>query len=446
MKFKILVVLTLILVVISVWKWNIWFGNIEEAEFETPVNSINRIMLSVGEQIDSERNLSWRSDTCIKDNWVNLVMDGTIDTVKVNGVGTVVETQGGKSVFYRVGLNNLTQGAIYHYQIKNNYDKTPWYSFRMGNQSDDFSFLYLGDVQDKKTGDDEGIFQHLANKYSDVDFWAFGGDMIERPIEKYWNIWYASLEQVPCSIPFIACPGNHEYFKGIIKKIDKRWTHYFPLPQNGPENYKGRCCYWEYKNALIVTLDTDGFCNPFSIKEEYDWIKELFEATTCRWKIVIMHHPVYSLRKKCLNLTSHYVLQPLFEEYGVDLVLQGHDHGYARYNTKDKSGGAMIPVYVTSSCSKKSYTPSVFDKWDRMAAFRKMYQIINVSKDSLNYKCFDYANGLYDDITIHSSNKSITQNMVHTAELLDPSEKLINKGGDALHDYQEGAKERIKSH
>ncbi len=435
-------VILICIISLSVWKWKIWFGEIVEEKFQTEAHLIDRVMLSLGENVASERNLAWRCDTMVRKHVVTLIKENSEDTIYIESKGTLVETQGGKSVFYRAEITQLESGKEYRYSIKNSNYVTPFYTFKMGDNSSSYSFVYIGDIQDKKLEDNKGVLKNIITNNKDADFIAFGGDMIERPTEKYWNIWYQSLNQMQCNIPFIACAGNHEYHKGIIKKIDKRWTHYFPQPHNGPENFKGRCCYWNYKNTLFVVLDTDGICEPFALQEQYSWAKEVLKKSDAKWKIVIMHHPVRSLRSQRINPVCCYLYKPLFEDFGVDLVLQGHDHGYSRLTEKDDLGNPKTPVYIVSSCSPKYYTPSVFDEWDSMAAFRKMYQVINVSPDTLTYKCYDIEKGLYDDLTIAFKDKVITQNKTEKPELLAPSDRLIKKGGSNLKDYLDNVEER----
>ena len=47
-----------------------------------------------------------------------------------------------------------------------------------------------------------------------------------------------------------------------------------------------------------------------------------------RWKIVVMHHPVYSSGNHGSTEEFHPWMPRLFERRGIDLVLQGHDHVY----------------------------------------------------------------------------------------------------------------------
>jgi len=445
MKLKITLFILLLIAVFVGIQWNTWFGQVYEEPYTTPSDTITRIMMSLGEDVATQRNFSWRCDTVEKVHQFKLVEQGAEDTILVANKGTLVKSTGGKAVFYRAELKNLVQGKSYFYQISNSNYSTEWHNFSMGDTTSTFSFLYIGDVQDKTKGQGEGILKRIIEDNNQVDFLAFGGDMIERPLEKYWDIWFDAICQFPCQIPFVACTGNHEYNKGIIKKLDLRWTHYFPQPQNGPKNFLGRCSYMHYKNTLFVVLDTDGICEPFALHEQYAWVKDLMLKSNARWKIVMMHHPVESLRKERLNVACCYFFKPLFEECGVDLVLQGHDHGYGRMTPKDDSGNAHTPVYVISSCSHKSYTPTRFDVWDRMASFRKMYQMVSITPDSLVYKSYDVEKGLYDGVTINYATKLVKDQNINMPELLEPSENLLKKGGKELKKYQKNVEERERS-
>ena len=52
--------------------------------------------------------------------------------------------------------------------------------------------------------------------------------------------------------------------------------------------------------------------------------------TTATWKIVALHHPPYSAGYQGSNLDVRRTFAPIFERYGVQLVLSGHDHDYQR--------------------------------------------------------------------------------------------------------------------
>lgn len=86
------------------------------------------------------------------------------------------------------------------------------------------------------------------------------------------------------------------------------------------------------------------------------WLTEALRDSTARWKIVAMHHPIYSPRR-CLwwivrcrgaNVRLRAQLEPLFREHGVDLVFQGHMHLYARLRPRHG-----IQYFVTGAGSKR---------------------------------------------------------------------------------------------
>ncbi len=69
-----------------------------------------------------------------------------------------------------------------------------------------------------------------------------------------------------------------------------------------------------------------------------DWLKADLAATTKKWKVVIWHQTPYSgqddfteensVQIFCTATRHHF--NPILEQYGVDLVLVGHDHNYQR--------------------------------------------------------------------------------------------------------------------
>jgi hypothetical protein len=98
---------------------------------------------------------------------------------------------------------------------------------------------------------------------------------------------------------------------------------------------------FDHKRAHFVALDTQSV--PYDVNsEQYAFISSDLTQTKQRvddgmldWVIVFMHHPMYT---SCIDSCSHHgnmtgiraVYQPLFDSYGVDLVLQGHVHAYER--------------------------------------------------------------------------------------------------------------------
>jgi len=65
--------------------------------------------------------------------------------------------------------------------------------------------------------------------------------------------------------------------------------------------------------------------------EQYEWIKSELAGSSDDWKIVVFHHPLYSSGGRHGSDTKlRESMEPLFVQYGVSVVLQGHDHFYER--------------------------------------------------------------------------------------------------------------------
>ncbi len=86
-----------------------------------------------------------------------------------------------------------------------------------------------------------------------------------------------------------------------------------------------------------------------------DWLKTVLPASTATWKIAVFHHPAWTCGEYRSNaaVVQHWV--PLFEQYGVQLVLSGHDHNYQRFGSRNGvryivHGGGGAHLYPIESC------------------------------------------------------------------------------------------------
>jgi calcineurin-like phosphoesterase family protein len=66
-------------------------------------------------------------------------------------------------------------------------------------------------------------------------------------------------------------------------------------------------------------------------KKQIDWLNSELAKDTSEWKIAFFHHPPYSSGGKHGSDTQlRKVVEPIFVEYGVNVVLTGHEHFYER--------------------------------------------------------------------------------------------------------------------
>jgi len=90
--------------------------------------------------------------------------------------------------------------------------------------------------------------------------------------------------------------------------------------------------YVNYKDALFVSLYVPLQYNEVS-QERYDWLENILRNSDKRFKFVFFHNPSYStgMRGPNINVRS---LDPLFRNYNVDIVFNGHTHAYERFKTE----------------------------------------------------------------------------------------------------------------
>ena len=87
------------------------------------------------------------------------------------------------------------------------------------------------------------------------------------------------------------------------------------------------------------------------------WLAEALGRSRARWKVVAIHHPMYTPRRcqwwrfGCRGEDDALApeLEPIFRAHGVDVVFQGHQHLYARL--KPQHG---IRYFVTGAGGKKA--------------------------------------------------------------------------------------------
>ena len=72
------------------------------------------------------------------------------------------------------------------------------------------------------------------------------------------------------------------------------------------------------------------------------WLRRALRRSRARWKVAVFHHPPFTCggHSGAKDVAARWI--PLFQRFGVDLVLSGHDHNYQRFA---KRGGVTYVVH-----------------------------------------------------------------------------------------------------
>jgi len=137
----------------------------------------------------------------------------------------------------------------------------------------------------------------------------YGGQGPQDLVKKFSQPYKALLDM---GVKFYASLGNHD---GTEQSLYK------------PFNMGGRR-YYTYKKGKTQFFALD---SSYLSPEQLSWLEKELQNSTADWKIPYFHHPLYSSAiKHGSDLEVRKVLEPLFLQYGVQVVFSGHDHVYER--------------------------------------------------------------------------------------------------------------------
>lgn len=179
-------------------------------------------------------------------------------------------------------------------------------------------------VADTGTGDrgQYAVAEAMDRYYSQnaFDLAILAGDNIynDGEIEKIAAVFerpYQSL--LKQGVKFQACLGNH----------DIRTANGEPQVRYPGFNMLGRYYTFRREGVQFFALDTN---HNADWKNQLSWLEQELSRSDAPWKVVFGHHPIYSSGHYGVNQVFIKNLTPLFQKYGVQLFINGHDHDYER--------------------------------------------------------------------------------------------------------------------
>ena len=338
-------------------------------------------------------NFNWYSDRSDASNAVSVVevarkSDMVGDAFPAAVViaadsGTVGDATDGKS-WHKAGVEGLSPDTAYVYRVSNdgmNFSETyEWKTASAGA----FSFAVTGDPQ-LTTGNQDSTSSYRPNgevgttgegwqdmmaaiTAKGVDFVAGVGDQVDTSLTtneaEYAN--FFAPEELR-STPYAPAVGNHDRNDGFAYHYNLPNEQTFapltgpsygnPTAQQAEAEARGNY-YYSYNNALFVVLNTSSYP---ADKEAAEAVVARFETTLQAavtanpgydWLFVQHHKSTASVADHLADKDIQYYVEAGFEKlmdrYGVDFVLAGHDHVYARSypmldGVPDKTGTSGEP-------------------------------------------------------------------------------------------------------
>lgn len=235
------------------------------------------------------------------------------------------------ATFAHVHLTGLTPDTTYYFTVESGEERSPEFHFRTAPAVDQPTKILFGG--DSRINGHEPYFHHdrrsmnrrmaaLTEEHPDILAFLHGGDFAQLAQWRFLDAWLTDHELTRTQdgriIPLIPVRGNHDR--------DIGFEEIFWWPQETPDYY--------YSLQLtprigVVVLNTEMSLGG----RQRQWLADTLATLrpTNRWLLTAYHRPSWpSVRGFEDGANRRRFWVPLFEEFGVDLSLESHDHAMKR--------------------------------------------------------------------------------------------------------------------
>jgi len=315
------------------------------------------------------------------------------------------------STYYsnKATFSDLQPGQNYVYRVGSDDGWSQTYELKTQDITDGYEVLFLSDAQ---IGTGTVLTDRLGwsttlnqafDAFPNTSFIVNTGDFVDVASKEneYDAYFYPSQLQ---NYPTATAVGNHD--------VAVNYGHHFSEPNASTlgasaanSNY-----YFTYGNVLYMVLNTSNTNNA----EHIQFMEDTLQATANQefdWKVVMFHQSIYASGKQSTYedaWTRQEQLVPAFDEFGIDIVLMGHDHCYARtyqmydfkpvenVNYEDKNKQVALDpkgtLYLTTSSASGSKYYDLVEEYPYLAHREQSYvptfSHLSFNKDSFTMNAY----------------------------------------------------------
>ena len=396
--------------------------------WEVPSKDPDRLILTFHGDPATRRAVTWRTDTTIT-TAVAQIATATVNskftesattsaaTTEVFDLGEYKGNASMKVHYHSVVFEGLEPDKLYAYRVGDGEEYwSEWIQFRTAKTTySPTKFVYFGDAQNDVLAHWSRVIRMAYQTAPDASFVIHAGDLINRSHrDQEWAEWYKAGGFIHSQWTAIPVVGNHEFYpldKGLPKRLSIQWRPQFTLPVEIELNDKLHETVYtvDYQDVRIITLNSND-----KLEEQTAYLEKQLKSSTAKWNIVTCHHSVFSPAKGRDFEFARKNWKPLLDQYNADLVLNGHDHTYARGHvptrTSDQtSGDGLGTIYVTSVSGPKQYDLDTEQmksyaaegyQPDKTAEQTQFFQVITIENNKLTYVAYTALGEEYDRAVI----------------------------------------------
>ncbi len=387
-------------------------------DYDHIYDGINRIAISIYKDSATRIGMSWYTPN--KEGYGNDIEIIEKDTLKLcdveydisSGVAAYDET----SMYHQTAIKGLTPGTEYYYRIGDK-KANEWSDYgTFTTAADDikeFQFVAITDTQGSHLPDayySANTIKRALEVVKKPAFIMHSGDYVDDGNDE--KLWLALMNAAKDSMMnniIVPAVGNHEVEDHAF------WQH-FKLEHTNDHKTTGIYYSFNYGNTHFVVLDTNKSTDDntsYIDDEQLEWLEDDLKKARengSKWIIVNMHKGLYTIGKHSDNEKfdgengARNRVGSVFEKYGVNLVIQGHDHcPSVSKPIKDGKASEDGVVYInTGSAGSKSYgvddgtmPDEYYELFDYMPTEERTddtyqnFAIVSITDDGINVKMYE---------------------------------------------------------
>lgn len=378
-----------------------------ETGWHVPLQQPDRIVLTWAGDPATTQAVTWRTSVEVASGVGQIAVseDGPDFRDKYRSVDATTErldTDQGAAHYHSVRFTGLEPDTMYVYRVGDGDEEngvwSEWNQFRTPkSETSPLTFLYVGDAQNELYSFWSRLVRQSYLSAPDAAFYIHAGDLVNTANrDAEWGEWLKASGWIHRMLTAVPTPGNHEYAKQETgpRTLSEQWRPQFTLPENGPDGTAETAYWFDVQGVRVVVLNSNR-----EQEAQAEWLHEVLADNPNRWTVITHHHPIFSASEGRDNPELRALWQPIYDQYGVDLVMTGHDHTYARSNLvsgESVQEGPAGTVYVVSVSGPKMYEVDREDWMVRAAERTQLFQVVTIDGDELLFSSYTARGELYD--------------------------------------------------
>ena len=308
---------------------------------------------------------AWFTNPDVTEGEVQLVAkaDATVDdfqnpTLVIKANATAVQ-----GLNYSIAKNKLegiepNSKADYcsHKAVATQLQPATTYSFRVGNaegwseigsfttasddKTENYSFIYITDTQaqyDEMFDVSQKTVHTAYNMVPDAAFVLCNGDLVETSgssnSEWEYEQWFATMQDVWMKCPLVVAQGNHDTSSNSNFAFHFNTDTTYNDKASVTTAMEGTVYSFVRGDVLFMVINYEDWKKEGYFESLAAWMREQVEAhKDVKWRIATYHKNVFtgsrSHQDDADGKAVRAAMLPVFDELGINVALQGHDHIY----------------------------------------------------------------------------------------------------------------------